>query len=64
MPLVDRTMKAAVVSLHFSPAHASHMAAYGMLLQDIWIVVSLPVVARYPMAAWYFDFYDFAELAR
>jgi len=41
------TPKAAVISLHFSPAHASHMAAYGKLLSDIGFAVSYVVDERY-----------------
>jgi glycosyltransferase involved in cell wall biosynthesis len=44
-------MKAAVVSLHFSPAHASHMCAYGKLLLEAGFEVSFIVDAAYKRVA-------------
>jgi glycosyltransferase involved in cell wall biosynthesis len=39
--------RAAVISLHFSPAHASHMIAYGKLLRDLGYAVSFVLDERY-----------------
>jgi glycosyltransferase involved in cell wall biosynthesis len=38
---------AAVISLHFSPAHASHMVAYGKVLRDLGFDVSYVVEDKY-----------------
>jgi glycosyltransferase involved in cell wall biosynthesis len=39
--------RAAIVSLHFSPAHASHMIAYGKLLSTVGVIVSYVIDGRY-----------------
>ena len=38
---------AAVISLHFSPSHASHLIAYGKLLRDLGYAVSFVLDERY-----------------
>jgi glycosyltransferase involved in cell wall biosynthesis len=45
-----------IVSLHFSPAHASHIAAFGMLLSEIGFDVAFLVDDRY------LSFYDFFRI--
>ena len=45
----------AVVSLHFSPAHTSHMFAYGKLLRELGFAVSFVLHERY------LEFADFRE---
>jgi len=41
------TPKVVVISLHFSPAHASHMVAYGKLLSETGFTVTYLVDERY-----------------
>jgi len=45
----------AVVSLHFSPAHTSHMLAYGKLLRELGFAVSFVLDERY------IEFANFSE---
>lgn len=49
---------AAVISLHFSPAHASHMAALGRLLQELGFEVTFLV------APGYLSFPELSSIAR
>jgi glycosyltransferase involved in cell wall biosynthesis len=46
-----KAMTAAVVSLHFAPAHASHMLAYGKLLREAGFEVSFLIADGYDRVA-------------
>lgn len=47
LPIAMCTEKAAIVSLHFSPAHASHMMAYGKLLRVLGLTVTFVLDEKY-----------------
>ena len=47
LPTAACGKRVAIVSLHFSPAHASFMVAYGKLLSELGFVVSYVVHERY-----------------
>lgn len=49
--------KVAIVSLHFSPAHVSHLMAYGKLLRSMGLAVC------YVLEAKYLEFADFGAVA-